>query len=204
MAENLTRPTLLMRIKDPADQAAWEEFVELYTPMLFGYCIKRGLQEADAADVVQEMMRSISGAIGNFSYDREKGKFRSWLFTVAHSKLCRYFTKRARQPQPVNDTLMMGLIEGQPSAEEERDWDLEYKKRLFEWAANRVKEKVASQTWEAFWRVTIDEESVDSVAQSLSMSPGSIYVAKSRTIVALKRELSEIVGDGDELDVDVA
>ncbi|MGK0188240.1 MAG: RNA polymerase sigma-70 factor (ECF subfamily) [Verrucomicrobiales bacterium] len=204
MAETLTRPTLLMRIKDPADQQAWEEFVDIYTPMLFGYCVKRGLQEADAADVVQDVMRSISGAIERFDYDREKGKFRSCLFTVAHSKLCNHFAKRARQPKPLSDTMMMGLIDGQPSEEEERDWDLAYKKRLFEWAANRVKAKVASQTWQAFWRVTIEEDSVDSVAQELAMSPGAIYVAKSRTIVALKRELAEIIGEGEELNVDVA
>ena len=193
-----------MRIKDPADQEAWEEFVEMYTPMLFGYCVKRGLQQADAADVVQDMMRAISGAINRFDYDREKGKFRSWLFTVAHSKLCHYFRRRSRQPQPVSETAMIGLIEDQPSVEEERDWDLHYKKRLFEWAANRVKSKIATNTWEAFWRITINEESVEAVSESLEMSPGAIYVAKSRTIVALKRELAEVMGEDGELDVNVA
>ncbi|MEZ5330015.1 MAG: RNA polymerase sigma factor [Verrucomicrobiales bacterium] len=161
------------------------------------------LQEADAADVVQEMMRSISLAIERFDYDREKGTFRAWLFTVAHSRLCHYFRRQSRQPQPVSDSALQILVD-QPSADEERDWDLAYKKRLFEWAADRVKSKVARNTWEAFWRVTIDEESVDKVAESLTMSPGAIYVAKSRTIVALKRELEEIIGEDGDLNVDVA
>ena len=195
MTDELTRPTLLFRLKD-RDQGAWEEFVELYTPMLYGYCTRRGLSEADAADVVQEMMRSISMAMDRFDYDRGKGKFRSWLFTVAHSKLCRFFKTKGRRPSTAGDTRMMEFINEQPSEEEERDWDLGYKRRLFQWAAERVKKRVAPNTWEAFWRVSMNEEPVEEVVEALGMSTGSVYVAKSRVIVALRQELESIDGVG--------
>jgi len=64
----ITQPTLLLRIRDTEDEASWERFVKIYTPLVFGYCRKRGLQEADASDVAQEVMRTVAQLINRFEY----------------------------------------------------------------------------------------------------------------------------------------
>src|SRR5712691_11419520 len=82
-----TRASLLVRLRDPCDEAAWREFVELYVPLVYGYARKQGLQDADAADLSQEVLGAVAGAVGRLDYDPERGAFRNWLFTVLRRKL---------------------------------------------------------------------------------------------------------------------
>src|SRR3954451_10319680 len=82
-----TRASLLLRLRDPRDAEAWREFVELYTPLVYGYARKQGLQEADASDLTQDVLGAVVGGIGRLDYDPGRGAFRNWLFTVVRRKL---------------------------------------------------------------------------------------------------------------------
>ena len=86
-----TRQTLRLKIRDHQNSAAWEEFVDLYTPLVYRYCLSRGVHRNDVADVTQDTMRAVAGAIEKFDYDPAKRRFRSWLFRVTYSKLARHF-----------------------------------------------------------------------------------------------------------------
>src|SRR2546425_13358367 len=104
---SITRPSLLLRVRDVNDDAAWSQFVEIYTPLVFGYCRGRGLQEGDAADVAQESMRAVAKAIGKFEYDQQRGqrgKFRNWLLTVVRSKLHDFLAQQQHQPALASET----------------------------------------------------------------------------------------------------
>ena len=72
----LTRVTLLNRLKDGADVDAWREFVHLYGPVVYGFARKRGLQDADAADLMQEVLRSVARNAERMEYDPKRGTFR--------------------------------------------------------------------------------------------------------------------------------
>jgi len=80
---HMTRPSLLVRIRDLKDGQAWSQFVKIYSPLIYRYARRCGLQDADAADVTQEVLRKVSRSIGQFEYDRQKGSFRGWLISVA-------------------------------------------------------------------------------------------------------------------------
>ena len=140
-----TRATLLIRIRDAADGASWSEFVELYTPLIYRFCASRGVAEADIPDVTQETMRRVATAIRKFEYDPERGKFRSWLFQVTYSRLARHFEKKNRQPQGSGRTTVHRMLEETPSEQVEADWDLEYRRQMFDWAAERVKAEFEEQ-----------------------------------------------------------
>ncbi len=71
-----TRPSLLMRLRDPRDAAAWQEFVDLYAPLIYGWARKKGLQDADAADITQDVFRSLAGAASRIDYDPRRGGLR--------------------------------------------------------------------------------------------------------------------------------
>src|SRR6266404_1096886 len=90
-----TRASLLVRLRDRLDDEAWREFVRLYAPVVYRFARRRGLQDADAADVMQEVLRSVSASVGAF--DPRLGLFRSWLFTLAHRRLHDFAQKRQRQ-----------------------------------------------------------------------------------------------------------
>src|SRR5262245_25707210 len=79
-----TCPTLLARLRhDPSHEAAWDEFVELYGRHIYRWCRQWGLQDADAEDVTQEILRKLARKLRDFAYD-PKRSFRGWLKTVAH------------------------------------------------------------------------------------------------------------------------
>ncbi|MEM0927471.1 MAG: RNA polymerase sigma factor, partial [Planctomycetota bacterium] len=104
----ITRATLVLRLRDPNDHQAWNDFIDDYGPMLYRFVRSRGLQDADAADIVQDVFRRVGSAIGRLDYEREKGGFRAWLFTITRNRLLTYFEKRKRStPTTGNDTAQL-------------------------------------------------------------------------------------------------
>ena len=92
-----TRASLLVRLRDPRDGPAWGEFVDLYAPLVYGYLRKQGLQDADAADLSQEVLGAVAGAVGRLEYDPRRGAFRNWLFTIVRRKLSNWRAAQAHR-----------------------------------------------------------------------------------------------------------
>lgn len=196
MAVPVTRPTLLVRIRSTENADAWEQFVEAYTPLIYNFCYKAGLQDADAADVAQEVMRTIASAIRKFEYDPDRGKFRTWLLTVTRSKLNNFLAKRQRQPLGGGPATLTNLVDSQAMADDlEEHWDREYYRRLFDWAAEKVRPEIEKSTWQAFWETAMERRSGEEVAGRLGMSIGAVYIAKSRTLARLKEIIANVDGD---------
>jgi len=193
---SITRPSLLLRVRDVNDDAAWSQFVEIYTPLVFGYCRARGLQDADAADVAQESMRAVAQAIGKFEYDPQRGKFRNWLLTVVRSKFHNFVARQQRQPELPGNTVLQFKLDRDATGADESDWEAEYHRRIFHWAAKRIRSEFHESTWQAFWRTTIDEHDGKEVAESLGLRVGAVYVAKSRVIARLKAEIQGVDAEG--------
>ena len=235
-----TRPSLLIRIRNAGDREAWQQFVDLYAPLIYGLARKRGLQDADAADVTQEVFRAVANRIAarsgepggvrprcpedkgseargqesevrnqesgvrgqesearrqEFSaweYDPKRGSFRSWLYTVTRHKISDFLAGR-KQPRGTGDTCTQRFLEEQPGTDEdESDWQRKYQQRLFAWAAERIQVEFQETTWKAFWQVAVEGKSGEETARSLGMSVGAVYVAKSRVLARLKKEIEEL------------
>ncbi len=193
-----TRPSLLLRLRDAGDAAAWEQFVEIYTPLIYGFCRRRGLQEADAADVAQEVMRSVARAIGGFDYQPARGGFRPWLFTVTRNKFNNFLESRQRIPQGTGETAVQDFLEAQPCREHDDGWDREYHQRLFEWACSQVRGEFQEATWQAFWRTAIEERSGQEVAKELGLGVGAVYVARSRVTARIRRKVEDVTAENDQ------
>lgn len=199
-----THPSLLWQLRDVADAPAWERFVELYTPLVFRFVRKRGLQEADAADVAQDVMKSVAGAIRQFDYEPARGGFRNWLFTVTRSKLSDFFEQQRRAPAALGGTEMMRYIQEQPGDIGQTEWDREYRLRMFHWAAERVRTEFKTPTWEAFWRTAVNGQPVGTVANDLGLSEGAVYIARSRVIARLRQQVRSVTGDWEEFTLSAA
>src|ERR1700730_13569710 len=130
-----TRASLLLRLRDPRDESAWKEFVDLYAPLVYGYARKQGLQDADAADLSQDVLGAVAGAVGRLEYDPQRGAFRNWLFTVVRRKLSNWRRAQQNRMEVGNDTATHQLLEQCPAPERaEADWEVEWEQRLFAWA----------------------------------------------------------------------
>jgi RNA polymerase sigma factor (sigma-70 family) len=183
-----TRASLLLRIRDEHDHGAWQEFLRLYGPVVYRYARKRGLQDADSADLVQEVFRSIAGAIGRWDYDPARGKFRGWLFTITRNKLFSFLETRKRRAVGSGDSDAHDRLEAHadPSVDGSDLWDREYERQLFARAAEQVKPEFADATWQAFWMTAVEGKNPKDVARELRTSPGAVYVSKSRVLARLR------------------
>lgn len=100
----ITQLSLLVRLRDARDREAWERFVDLYAPLVFGFVRKRGLQEADAADLTQDVLRQVAQSAKSLVYDPKRGSFRAWLFTVVRNRLTDHWRATGWQAAATGDS----------------------------------------------------------------------------------------------------
>lgn len=188
-----TRPSLLVRIRDARDREAWGQFVEVYAPLVYDMARRRGLQDADAADLTQDVLRSVAGAIGRLDYDPRRGTFRSWLFTVTRNALNTFFEAQRRVPRGSGDSAVQDWLANQPdSIDESTVWDREYERRLLDVAAEQVRLEFENATWQAFWRTAVEGQPAREAAESLGMSVGAVYIARSRVLSRIKEKVAQL------------
>jgi RNA polymerase sigma factor (sigma-70 family) len=187
-----TRPSLLLRLRDEADQEAWRQFVDLYAPLIYGLGRRRGLQDADAADLTQEVFRLVAAAVKRLDYDPRHGTFRAWLYVVARNKLSDFVAARKPADCGSGDTAHQLFLQEQPERETEF-WDREYERRVFAWAADQVRGEFKDATWLAFQLVAVEGKSGQEAASTLGMSLGAVYMAKSRVLARLKQQVQQLI-----------
>jgi RNA polymerase sigma factor (sigma-70 family) len=195
MADSVsTRPSLLARIKDTGDRQAWAEFVDLYAPLIYGFAQKRGLQDADAADLTQEVLGAVARSAARLDYDPAKGTFRGWLFRVVRNELCDFGTARRRNRPGSGGTDMQRRLEEQPAPSEDEvaAWEREYERQLFVLACEQVRRDFQESTWQAFWLTAIQGKSGKEVAGVLGMTTAAVYLAKRRVMARLREQIDHL------------
>ena len=187
-----TRASLLVRIRDRADADAWARFVDIYGPLIYGFVRKRGLQDADAVDLVQEVLRSVAGAISRLEYDPQRGTFRGWLFTIVNNRLRNDLKARQRRESGSGDTAVAQQLAEEPAPDDwEAQWEAEHQQRLLTWASEKVQSEVEPRTWQAFRLTAVEGRVGKEVAQELNMTVAAVYLAKSRVMARLKELVRE-------------
>jgi RNA polymerase sigma-70 factor (ECF subfamily) len=194
-----TRVSLIARVRDPRDGVAWEQFAAIYLPMVRAYCVRRGLQEADAVDVTQDVMAAVARAVRNFEYDARRGGFRNWLFTATRNRLGAFFEQHARRrDQGSGRTSIQQVLRQQPDDAETEEWDRDYRQHLLEWAAKQARAEFEGATWKAFVLVAVEGRPAAEAAEATGLSSNAVYGAKSRVLSRL-RELVRSVAEEDRL-----
>ena len=196
-----TRNTLLIRLTDQSDATAWDEFVEIYRPLIYRLARLKGLQDADAQEVAQDVMTAVSRSIDEFDRDPAKGRFRDWLFRIARNVTINYLTRPGKRPIGSGDTGVARLLDQQcdPNSEESQLHQLEYRREIFHWAARQVRSQVQTNTWSAFWKTSVEGKPATEVAQSLGVSVGAVHIARSRVIGRLREIVKRFDADNIEL-----
>ena len=184
-----TRNSLILRLKEPADAEAWFQFCEIYEPLILRIARSRGLQAADANDLAQDVFVRIAKSVQRWEPDPDRGSFRGWIGTIARNLTIDFLRREKRKPVSANDPAMQNVTD---RCAESDFYDAEYEKQLFAWAAEKIKPTFKPQTWQAFWRTAVDQQSVADVAQSLELSTGAVYMARSRVIAKLRQTVERI------------
>jgi RNA polymerase sigma-70 factor (ECF subfamily) len=194
----VTRVTLLARIRDGRDADAWREFVQLYGPVVYRFARNRGLQDADAADLMQDVLRSVARNAHRMEYDPNRGTFRGWLYTVTRNKIYNFLNGQRHRPRATGDSDAHERLDATPARDEdgpEADWEREYQRRLTGRAMERVRDEFQPATWQAFWQTAVEGKPAAEAGAGLKMSPGAVYVAKSRVLARLRDEVRKMMDD---------
>ncbi len=181
-----TRHSLLIRLKDRSDDA-WPEFLDIYEKAIFDFARRRGLQEADALDVTQEVLAAVERKIASQN-TKPIIKFRGWLFRVARNIAVDKTNELFKSPKSGGTNI------GEVAAEHATNHHQEslefwqgYRRHLLHWAVAQVKPLVSETTWQAFWMTAMENQNADQVATLLGTTRGNVYAAKFRVINRLQK-----------------
>lgn len=187
-----TRLSLLQDVRTAENVDAWRTFVDRYTPLVFGYCRRRGLQEADACDVTQIVFLAVSRAMQSFQYDRQRGRFRSWLGTITCREIRRYLMWSNRLQRSAGE-LAKRLSDLDRDLESE--WESETTAYLLHQAVEEVRPTFAADVWHAFELTWIEDQAPSEVARQLERSIPWVYKAKFRVLSRLREEVEMLADD---------
>lgn len=187
-----TRASLILRLKDTDDVAAWDEFAAIYSPAIYRVAIRKGMQPADAENVVQEVLASVANSVSKWLDREDRGGFRAWLFAIARNESIDTFTRRATRPLGRDGETGANILAQVPARSElTRELELEYSRSIFQWAANRVRENIDEKNWQAFWLTSVEGMDINQAAKELEITTGQIYCARSRIMAKIKKHVQE-------------
>lgn len=185
-----TPSSLLVRVRGH-DPSAWARFVRLYGPVVFGWCLRAGLQPADAQDVGQEVFRAVVGAIGAFIHHREGGSFRAWLRTITLNKI-RDFSRKVRQLPECPGSQDVTLVRDESVDTTPEDVPTDDRNTLMRRAVELVLADVSEETRSAFLRAVGGDKPAD-IARDLGVSVNVVYLARSRIARRIREEFDGLL-----------
>jgi RNA polymerase sigma-70 factor (ECF subfamily) len=188
----VTRASLLIRLRDARDKEAWNQFVQVYAPLIYSFARSRGLQDADAADLMQDVLSSLTRSLGRLDYDPQRGSFRSWLYTITRNRLNTFLDRQSRVVHGTGDSGAHRLLEQEPEPAEISEWERGYERRVFEWASERIHAGASESIWQAFYQTAVEGKKPKDVAKTLNMSVGAVYVAKSRILSQIREQVQQL------------
>ena len=188
---SMTRASLLWRVRNPADQRAWEEFVDRYAPRVYSWCRACGLQDVDCEEIAQDVLVKLVAAMQRFEYDPHRGSYRGWLKTVTNHAISDVARLRKRQPKTSQATFdALADVESRKGLEERlaEDFDLELQAE----AMRRVKSKVQENTWAVFERRALQHQPASEVGAELGMSVAAVNMANHRVKLLLQATIEDL------------
>jgi RNA polymerase sigma-70 factor (ECF subfamily) len=178
-----TPVSLLKRLQAGSETQSWDRFVRLYTPLIYGWARGKGIEREEAADVVQEVFAVLVRKLPTFQYN-PTGGFGQWLRTITVNKCRDLLRRRASRPAQTNLDPAPADVDGVAAFTE-----AEYRQRLARLALEIMRDEFEENTWKACWEHVVSGRPAAEIAEDLGMTPGAVYVAKSRVLRRLREEL---------------
>ncbi|MFN0052049.1 MAG: RNA polymerase sigma factor [Planctomycetales bacterium] len=190
-----TSPSLLVRLRDSRDGKAWELFIETYGPLITRFCRRRGLQDADAVDVSQEVMTKVVQALRTFEYQPARGRFRDWLGAVVRSRLADFHALQKKLASVNGQSPSVVNLDEALSGSVDAEWPSQFHDHLLRVAMERTRGDFEPQNWRAFELTWLENRPPADVARTLSLPVATVYVAKFRILERLRKEVLMLAED---------
>jgi RNA polymerase sigma-70 factor (ECF subfamily) len=182
-----TRATLLDRVRDPRDREAWEQFFELYAPLLEGYARANGLGPADAEEVRDRCLAVVAQRMPDFEYERALGTFKAWLFRIAHGKVVDV-RRRAREERAPTEALR-----ALPSPADDPDelWERRWREEHLRFALARAREAESAAGRDAI-DLLLQHAPVELVRERTQLTVHQVYKVRARLLKRVRESLARL------------
>jgi RNA polymerase sigma-70 factor (ECF subfamily) len=185
---NTTRGTLLERVRDPEDAAAWEQFYALYAPLLESYARALGLRGADAEEIRDQCLATVVQRMSDFHYERTRGSFKAWLHRIARDKVVDWMRKPREERSETALALSIPDAESGPDETWEREWRAEHVR----YALSEVRREQDESGRELLELVLSEDLSAAEIAQRTGLNPNQIYKARARFLERVRAVLERL------------
>ena len=187
-----TRDSLIVQVQNPANREAWELFTAIYRPVVYRLARVRGMQDADADDLAQQVLLAVAQAIPDWQRSNPQTRFRHWLRRIAKNSILNALT-RGPKDSPVGGSGLMDLLNGVPQFDDvDAQIELEYRRQVYRQAAEIVRDAVQAQTWRIFVLTIVEGQSTESVANKMNTTIGNVHAVRSRVMRRLQPVVKEI------------
>jgi len=184
-----TRPSLLATLAEgPDGQPAWREFFDRYAPAIYRVARMRSLSHDDAEDIVQQTMLSVSSHIGDFRYDRDRGRFRNWVRTIAENKIKSAW--RRKSTKKIDAEFAQDIADDAPSVDE--IWEDEWRVQDLLWCLDQVEKDISPRKMEAFRKYALEGIPAQEVAREMDMTVGNVYVTRHTVLGKIRKKAEEL------------
>jgi RNA polymerase sigma factor (sigma-70 family) len=189
-----TRHSLIQRLQDGGDNAAWEEFASIYRPVIVRIALRKQMQFDDAEDLAQQVLLLVLKNINKWKSDPARARFRTWLQTVVRNATMNALSRRPKD-QASGGTNSLQQLHQRPDKADSLSFDLEWQRETLRWVAHQVRGEFESTTWTAFWDTAIEQLPAQEVAEKIGRSVGAVYIARSRVMQRIKQRIAELDDD---------
>lgn len=189
-----TRHSLIQRLQDGGDNAAWDEFASIYRPIIVRIALRKHLQLDDAEDLAQQVLLSVLKNIHKWKADPARARFRTWLQTIVRNATINALNRRPKD-QASGGTNSLHQFHQHPDKSDSLWFDLEWQRETLRWIAQQVRGEFESSTWTAFWETAIEQSPPQEVADKIGKSVGAVYIARSRVMQRIKQRILELDED---------
>ena len=188
-----TSHSLLLRVRNAEDEAAWAEFSEIYRPVIFRLALQKGMQHADAEDLAQQVLVAIAGAVNRWEPDNGRARFRTWVRRIAENAILNALTRGVPDKGSGNEIVRAFLHERPAKCGPDSDLlRTEYRREIFTLAARRIRDEFSDTTWDSFWLTAVEGMDINDAARQLERSRGSVYASRSRVMKRLRQKVEEL------------
>lgn len=198
MSGEPTRATLLSRVRDPGDQAAWQTFEARYGDLIIRYARARGLQLADAEDIRQHVMLTLARSLRAFQYKPERGRFRSYLGRLVQNAISDFRSRHAGRIVGV-DTHVLANHPAARLAETDAAWEQEWADHHYRLALATIRETFDARSVAVFERIVAGAETAE-VAAEFGLTEEAVRKVKQRIRERMNELIAQQVRDEDAPD----
>jgi len=199
MNDHTTHISLLSRVRNPADALAWREFEHRYQELLIRFCRSRGMQPADAEDVVQVVMASLSRSLPGFAYDPAKGRFRDYLFRCTRNAISQWASRPNRAPAGLDTQVLSGQASREDNPADAVAFEQEWIAHHYRLAMITVRNTFEPRSVELFDR-SVAGATVAELSSAFGMSEQAVHKVRQRIKARMEELIAEQIRQEDEPD----